>query len=44
MHQKHSTFLIRYLENEDHDYQQRHKEALDALTHIEVEFARLRDK
>ncbi|KAI8082062.1 Sds3-like-domain-containing protein [Thamnidium elegans] len=31
-------------ENDDHDYQQRHKEALDALTHIEVEFARLRDK
>ncbi|KAG2200655.1 hypothetical protein INT47_005811 [Mucor saturninus] len=31
-------------DNEDHDYQQRHKEALDALTHIEVEFARLRDK
>ncbi|KAI8364327.1 Sds3-like-domain-containing protein [Choanephora cucurbitarum] len=30
--------------HEDHDYQQRHKEALDALTHIEVEFARLRDK
>ncbi|KAI8079673.1 Sds3-like-domain-containing protein [Gilbertella persicaria] len=29
---------------DDHDYQQRHKEALDALTHIEVEFARLRDK
>lgn len=32
------------IENDDHDYQQRHKEALDALTHIEVEFARLRDK
>ncbi|OBZ89644.1 Transcriptional regulatory protein dep1 [Choanephora cucurbitarum] len=30
--------------HDDHDYQQRHKEALDALTHIEVEFARLRDK
>ncbi|KAI7899956.1 uncharacterized protein BX663DRAFT_170769 [Cokeromyces recurvatus] len=28
----------------DYDYQQRHKEALDALTHIEIEFARLRDK
>ncbi|KAG1325320.1 hypothetical protein G6F63_012208 [Rhizopus arrhizus] len=28
----------------DEDYQQRHKEALDALTHIELEFARLRDK
>ncbi|CAO3660032.1 unnamed protein product [Rhizopus microsporus] len=28
----------------DEDYQQRHKEALDALTHIEVEFARLRDR
>lgn len=31
-------------ENDDHDYQQRHKEALEALTHIEMEFARLRDK
>ncbi|KAG2190596.1 hypothetical protein INT46_003297 [Mucor plumbeus] len=31
-------------DNEDHDYQHRHQEALDALTHIEVEFARLRDK
>ncbi|KAG0176353.1 Transcriptional regulatory protein [Apophysomyces sp. BC1034] len=28
----------------DHDYQHRHKEAFDALTHIEIEFARLRDK
>ncbi|KAG1049969.1 hypothetical protein G6F43_007731 [Rhizopus delemar] len=26
------------------DYQQKHKEALAALTHIELEFARLRDK
>ncbi|ORZ20487.1 Sds3-like-domain-containing protein [Absidia repens] len=29
---------------EDHDNQQRHKDALEALTHIEVEFGRLRDK
>ena len=28
----------------DQEYQQWHKEALDALTKIEVEFARLRDK
>ncbi|KAI9264818.1 hypothetical protein BY458DRAFT_534235 [Sporodiniella umbellata] len=28
----------------DEDYQQRHKEALGALTQIEIEFARLRDK
>lgn len=32
------------VDNEDHDYQHRHQEALDALTHIEIEFARLRDK
>ncbi|GAA5797309.1 hypothetical protein HPULCUR_002690 [Helicostylum pulchrum] len=38
------TKMIEPQENDDHDYQQRHKEALDALTHIEVEFARLRDK
>ncbi|CEP16921.1 hypothetical protein [Parasitella parasitica] len=31
-------------DNDDHDYQHRHQEALDALTHIEIEFARLRDK
>ncbi|KAI8332448.1 Sds3-like-domain-containing protein [Chlamydoabsidia padenii] len=30
--------------DEDRDNQQRHKEALEALTHIEVEFARLREK
>ncbi|KAG1444218.1 hypothetical protein G6F56_010387 [Rhizopus delemar] len=32
------------IEENDEDYQQRHKEALDALTQIELEFARLRDK
>ncbi|KAI8375936.1 uncharacterized protein BYT42DRAFT_614731 [Radiomyces spectabilis] len=31
-------------EDEDQEYQRRHKEALEALTHIEIEFARLRDK
>ncbi|GAN04559.1 hypothetical protein MAM1_0067c04020 [Mucor ambiguus] len=31
-------------DNDDYDYQHRHQEALDALTHIEIEFARLRDK
>ncbi|KAI8883051.1 hypothetical protein K501DRAFT_285531 [Backusella circina FSU 941] len=31
-------------ENEDRDQDQKHKEALEALTHIEIEFARLRDK
>lgn len=40
----HSTNLTFRLGNDDQDYQQRHKEALDALTQIEVEFARLRDK
>ncbi|SAM05160.1 hypothetical protein [Absidia glauca] len=30
--------------DDDWDTQQRHKDALDALTHIEVEFARLREK
>lgn len=30
--------------DEDQDSQQRHKEALETLTHIEIEFARLRDK
>ncbi|KAF7731851.1 Transcriptional regulatory protein [Apophysomyces ossiformis] len=30
--------------NDDYDYHLRHKEAFEALTHIEIEFARLRDK
>ncbi|KAI8992379.1 Sds3-like-domain-containing protein [Pilobolus umbonatus] len=36
--------MVETTEHDDHDYQQRHKEALEALTHIEMEFARLRDK
>jgi hypothetical protein len=39
------SFLSKYINgNKDDDYEQKRKEAFEALTHIEIEFARLRDK
>ncbi|KAI9272458.1 Sds3-like-domain-containing protein [Sporodiniella umbellata] len=42
--QKEEEAVICEVAENDEDYQQKHKEALDALTHIELEFARLRDR
>ncbi|KAG1459395.1 hypothetical protein G6F56_006171 [Rhizopus delemar] len=42
--QKEEEKIICEITENDEDYQQRHKKALDALTQIELEFARLRDK